>query len=188
MKSRLPQSPERGGKVVRNAKQIVAPLILVLLAMMSTQLARAESDSNHNEQLTGTLSYWFVGHRGQTDDQGRLLVWEAEVQGAFTGSMRWWFVNPSPVSEITFQGGRVTFYAARWELWENGELLLAGESAGKTDFRDGADGMWDGHGRVKEAAGKYEFLLGRSVYETGPVIIGSDPPKSYSGTGMFLVY
>lgn len=174
--------------MARNVKQSGAALILVLLTMMSTQLALAESDSNHGEQLIGALTYQFVGHLRQTDEAGRILVWEAEVEGAFTGTMKWWFANPSPINELKYQGGRLTFYAARWELWNDGELLLAGESAGKTNFRDGADGIWDGHGRVKEAAEKYEFLMGRSVYETGPVIIGSDPPKSYSGTGMFLVY
>lgn len=174
--------------MARNIKQKSSALILVLLTIMSTKLAIAENSANHDEQLIGTLTYQFVGHLRQTDEAGRLLVWEAEVEGAFTGTMRWWFVNPSPVNELTYQGGRLTFYAARWELWNNGELLLAGESAGKTNFRDGADGIWDGHGRVKEAAGKYQVLVGRSVYETGPVIIGSDPPKSYSGTGLFLVY
>ena len=174
--------------MVRNITQRAAPLILVLLTMMSTQLARAEGDSKHDEQLIGTVTYSFVGHLGQTDKVGRLLVWEAKVEGAFTGTMKWWFANPSPLGELAYQGGRLTFYAARWELWDEGELLLAGESAGKTNFRDDTDGIWDGHGRVKEAAGKYEFLVGRSVYESGPVIIGSDPPKSFSGTGMFLVY
>ena len=155
---------------------------------MSIQLSSAESTSNHDEQLVGTITYLFVGHLRQTDEAGRVLVWEAEAEGAFTGTMKWWFVNPFPISETTYQGGRLTFYAARWELWNDGELLLAGESAGKTNFRDGADGIWDGHGRVKEAAGKYEFLVGRPIYETGPVIVGSDPPRSYSGTGLFLIY
>lgn len=102
--------------------------------------------------------------------------------------MKWWFLNPPPVSENRYLGGRLTFYAARWELWDDDELLLAGESAGKTNFSDGADGVWDGHGRVMQASGRYEHLNGRAVYESGPVIIGSDPPKSFSGTGLFVVY
>jgi hypothetical protein len=67
-------------------------------------------------------------------------------------------------------------------------LLLAGETAGKTDFRNGADGIWDGHGRVTEAYEKFQSLKGHAVYETGSVIVGSDPPKSFSGTGMFQIY
>ncbi len=102
--------------------------------------------------------------------------------------MKWWFVQPSPVSGNTYMGGEVVFYVARWEIWAGEELLLAGESAGKTVYPDGADGMWDGHGIVTEASRDFDVLKGRKVYETGPVIVGSDPPVSFSGTGMFLIY
>lgn len=139
-------------------------------------------------QLTGEISYWFVGHRQQLDDEGRLLVWEATIEGDVKGEMKWWFSNPPPVAELAYSGGRLSFYAARWEMWVEDELVLAGESAGKTDFRDGMDGIWDGHGRVTRASGDYQALLGRTVYETGPVILGSDPPVSFTGTGLFLIY
>ena len=85
-------------------------------------------------------------------------------------------------------GGSVAFYAARWEIWDGEKLLLVGESAGKTVFPDSADGMWDGHGVVTKARKGFKRLKGRKVYETGPVIVGSNPPLSYSGTGMFLIY
>ena len=173
--------------MLRNSIWRVVPLIFAL-CMVPTQTPLAESDSKSDEQLHGSLNYWFVGHLGQTDNAGRLLVWEADVDGDFTGRMKWWFEIPPPLDEIKYQGGRLTFYAARWELWDDGKLLLAGDSAGKTNFVDGADGIWDGHGRVKIAVGRYEFLKDRLVYETGPVILGSDPPKTYTGTGLFLVY
>ena len=163
-------------------------LMLVLSALQATNIALAESDLAPGELVTGTITYRFVGHLGQTDDEGRSLVWEAKIEGDLQGKMKWWFVNPPPATDIVYTGGRLTFYAARWELWSEEELLVAGESAGKTNFRDDADGIWDGHGRVTEASGEYTSLKGRLVYETGPVILGSDPPKSFSGTGVFQIY
>lgn len=162
--------------------------IIALLAIGGAETLRAESTSTVEGQLTGEITYWFVGHLGQLDDMGRVLVWEATVSGDLRGTMKWWFESPPPSGESNYAGGRLTFYAARWELWEEDELLLAGTSAGKTDFRDGADGVWDGHGRVTEASGQYRSLKGRSVYETGPVILGSDPPKSFTGTGVFSIF
>lgn len=161
---------------------------IVLFALGASGVARAETASISEGQLTGEITYWFVGHLGQVDDKGRMLVWEAEVAGDFRGTMKWWFEDPPPSGVITYAQGRLTFYAARWEFWEDGELQLAGTSAGKTDFRGDSDGVWDGHGRVTEASGKYESLTGRSVYETGPVFLGSDPPKSFTGTGMFSIF
>ena len=172
----------------KNTAWLLTCLLLLLFTGQATQMALAENKSNPGEILTGKISYRFVGHLGETDDSGRSLVWEATVEGEMQGTMKWWFVNPPPAAEIEYAGGRLSFYAARWELWKDEELLLAGESAGKTDFRDNADGIWDGHGRVTEAHGKYESLKGRLVYETGPVILGSDPPNSFSGTGVFLIF
>ena len=161
---------------------------VVLFSMAAAQMARSASDVIADDQLTGEIKYRFVGHLEQVDEKGRLLVWEAEVDGDIQGTMKWWFVNPPPVSETIYAGGRLSFYAARWELWYENELQLAGVSAGKTDFRDGADGIWDGHGRVTDARGKYELLKGRSIYESGPVILGSEPPATLTGTGVFLIY
>jgi len=174
--------------VNRYATWTLTRSVLALFIVTTAQIASAESDSIPDEQVIGTIKYWFVGHLGQTDEKGRLLVWEAKAEGDLKGTMKWWFVNPPPNAEIKYSGGRVTYYSARWELWDEEDLLLAGESAGKTNFRDGADGIWDGHGRVTEASGKYGFLKGRIVYETGPVILGSDPPKTFSGAGVFQIY
>ena len=153
-----------------------------------TQQSLAENESESDGVLVGQVEYWFVGHLGQMDSDGRLLVWEATIEGGVKGKMKWWFVNPPSIAEVTLANGRVSFYTARWEVWGDGELLLAGESAGKTVFSDDADGIWDGHGRVTEALGRFGDLIGRQIYETGPVILGSDPPKSLKGTGTFVVY
>lgn len=173
---------------VRKNVRALTRTLLVLLALQVTQTALAESENMPGKTLTSTISYWFVGHLGQTDDEGRLLVWEATIDGDLQGKMKWWFVTPPPAADVPYVGGRVTFYAARWELWSDEKLLLAGESAGKTDFPDGADGLWDGHGRVTAANGRYKPLKGRLIYETGPVILGPEPPKTFSGTGLFLIY
>ena len=172
----------------RNSVWQVMLLAVVFLGTTAAQIARSEGDGVSHDQVTGEIKYRFVGHLEQVDEKGRLLVWEAQVAGDIQGTMKWWFVNPPPVTDTVYAGGRLSFYAARWELWYEEELLLAGLSAGKTDFRDGADGIWDGHGRVTEARGKYESLRGRSVYESGPVILGSEPPATLTGTGVFLIY
>lgn len=160
-------------------------LMLVLPLTLVTPMAKSSSSS---AALTSEIDYWFVGHLDQWDEEGRLLVWEGTIEGALTGEMKWWFAIPSPVSGGSFVGGGVAFYSSKWEIWDGAELLLAGESAGKTVFPDGADGMWDGHGVVTEASKELNRLKGRKVYETGPVVVGSTPPVSYTGTGMFLVY
>ena len=159
----------------------------MFIAHMSQQ-SLAEDESESDGVLVGQIEYSFVGHLGQTDSEGRLLVWEATIEGGVTGKMKWWFVNPPSIAEVTLANGRVSFYTARWEVWADGELLLAGESAGKTVFSDDADGIWDGHGRVTEGPGRFGDVIGRRIYETGPVILGSDPPRSLKGTGAFVVY
>ncbi|MEJ2580704.1 MAG: hypothetical protein P8127_03540 [Acidobacteriota bacterium] len=145
-------------------------------------------DGNRVRQLLGQIDYRFVGHLEQLDDAGRLLVWEAKIEGDLAGRMKWWFVDPGPAPEVSFTGGQTAFYAARWEIWNREELLLAGESTGKTVFREGEDGIWDGHGVVTEANGPHSDLVGRKIYESGPVIIGPDPPVSFSGTGIFSIH
>jgi hypothetical protein len=173
--------------VKRNTRTL-AQSLLVLFALQAAQAALAGSEFMPGETLASTIDYSFVGHLERTDDEGRLLVWEATIDGDLQGTMKWWFVMPPPVADVEYTGGRVTFYAARWEIWSDEKLLLAGESAGKTNFRDGADGLWDGHGRVTVANGPYKSLKGRAIYETGPVIFGTEPPKTFSGTGLFLIY
>ena len=167
---------------------VLTSLLFVLSMTLTGPMAFADDNAVHRGQLTSEINYWFVGHYGQFDDEGRLLVWEGSIEGDFTGDMKWWFEMPSPASGGPYEGGSVAFYAARWEIWDGESLLLAGESAGKTVFSDGADGMWDGHGIVTEAHGRFNPLKGRKMYETGPVFVGLTPPVSFSGTGMFVIY
>jgi len=179
-------------KRVRKMKtKIVCEMISVLLLLsmnLAGAIAFADDAAVPSARLTGALDLTYVGHLEQMDDDGRLLVWAGSIEGDFAGEIKWWFVSPSPVSSSTYMGGEVNYYVARWEIWVDEELVLAGESAGKTVIPDHSDGMWDGHGVVTEAYGEFTPLKGRKVYETGPVILGSDPPTSLSGTGMFQIY
>ena len=138
--------------------------------------------------LNGALDLTYAGYLEKRDGDGRLLVWEGSVGGDFAGAIKWWFVDPSPIASDTYKGGTVNYYEARWEVWVGEKLVLAGKSAGKTVTPDQSDGMWDGHGVVTEAHGEFEQLKGYRVYETGPVIYGSNPPDSLTGTGMFQIY
>ena len=140
------------------------------------------------QRFSGALDLTYVGHLEKVDDDGRLLVWEGSIEGDFAGKIKWWFVVPSPVSSATFMGGKVDYYEARWEIGIGDELVLAGDSAGKTVTPDQSDGMWDGHGVVTEVHGEFARFEGHRIYETGPVIQGSNPPLSLTGTGMFHIY
>jgi hypothetical protein len=167
-------------------------LILLLVAFLASPLTApvlADHGFVRGEQLRCEIDYWYVGHLGIYDDEGRKLIWEGTISGDVTGTMKWWF-GPSPASTPPFEGGSVSYYSARWEIWDDIEtvLLLAGESAGKTVFPTGEDGMWDGHGVVTEAHGWYNPLKGCHIYETGPVIICGDPPPLPYGTGIFVIY
>lgn len=67
-------------------------------------------------------------------------------------------------------------------------LPVAAACAGKTVFPDGEDSVWDGHGVITDTDDEHRSLLGRKIYETGPVLIGAEPPVSLSGSGMFVIY
>ena len=172
----------------------ILPCSLLMLAAAATGEGVASAspaaamngpgDAAHARQITSRIDYQHVGRRGETDDQGRRLIWEGTIAGDLNGTMKWWF-GPSPAGLATYRHGRVAYYAARWEIWDSsGALLLAGESAGKTVLPDGEDGIWDGHGVVTEAHGSLNTLKGRRISETGTVLLGPVP----SGTGIFVIY
>lgn len=166
-------------------------LVLLALALASSEAMAGDRSAAHRAPLTSQIDYLFVGHLGQTDDEGRTLIWEGTIEGDINGTMKWWF-GPSPAPGQEYLGGTVVYYAGRWEIWDQGggKLLLAGESAGKTVSpvtADGErlDGMWDGHGVVTEACREFNRLKRRRIYETGPVIWD---PFPFFGTGIFSIY
>lgn len=140
-----------------------------------------------NGQLVNKIDYELMAHLGIFDEEGRLLVWEGNISGDLNGYMKWWVVVPGTVPRYTFDNGEIAYYTARFEFYNDmDELMLAGESSGKTVFPadpDG-DGIWDGAGVVTEAKGRYAPLKGRKIYETGPVINGEGLPH---GEGMWTI-
>ena len=187
-RTQLKKTLERNKKMKTKAVLVLLSLALVLAFAAAPVIAKSPSSAY---AVTGEINYYWVGYLGETDEEGRRLIWEGTIDGDITGTMKWWF-GPSPAQGSQYTGGRVGYYQARWEIWDGSELLLAGESAGKTVTPEDADGMWDGHGVVTEAGGALNALKGRKIYETGPVIRedapGSVPPFTIFGTGLFLIY
>jgi len=136
--------------------------------------------------LLGTIDYVFVGHLGTFDGAGRLLVWEGTISGDIEGEILYWFyLGPPNVPDTA----HVSFYEARWEIWDGDELLMAGESAGTTALNlveprpPGKDGIWRGKGIVTEAYVNFADWIGRQTYEGGNV----DWDFPYSGSGIFRI-
>jgi len=164
-----------------------ANVVVVSIALLfACSAVQAKDQVVPHGQLVSQIDYWFAGD--QVDEQGRVLVWEGAITGDVEGDIYWWFVFPSGVEGSPFNVGRTAFYKSRWEIWTDGELILAGESAGKTFFVGNQDGIWDGVGVVTEASGKYNILKGRKIYESGPVVMGDSPPATMYGAGMFSIY
>jgi hypothetical protein len=93
---------------------------LLLVCAVSLTGSAAYAGKLDPEKLVSEIAYQFVGHLEEFDDQGRLLVWKSTIKGDVTGELKWWFVQPSPVSSQPFTGGRADFYSARWARWNLG--------------------------------------------------------------------
>ncbi len=132
--------------------------------------------------LSSTIEYVFVGHLGTFDPEGRLLVWDGGIHGDIEGQMLWWFVPAGGPPNMPV-AAHVSFYEARWEILDDDDLLLAGDSTGTTARPPGKDGIWRGTGIVTEAYGEFEDWNGRQTYEGGNV--NWDFP--YSGEGIFRI-
>jgi hypothetical protein len=171
-----------------NSARRLTSVILLLSMTLAGSIAFTNDANIPDVPLNGALDLTYVGHLEKTDDDGLLLEWEGSIGGDFAGKIKWWFIDPSPVITSTYKGGKVDYYKAKWEIWVGGKLVLTGKSAGKTVTPDQSDGLWDGHGIVTEAYGTFAGLKGHKVYETGAVIYGSNPPISFTCTGMFQIY
>jgi hypothetical protein len=163
-------------------------VMLLLSTTLTGPMAFAEATDIPDVPLTGALDLTYVGHLEKTDDDGMPLEWEGSIGGDFAGKIKWWFFEPTPAAASTYKGGKADYYKARWEIMVDGKLVLAGKTAGKTITPDQSDGIWDGHGTVTEAHGTFAGLKGHKVSETGIVFFGSNPPISFTCTGMFQIY
>lgn len=164
------------------------PMLLALVFILPGPTVVADDHAAPRGPLTSQIEYWSVSELEERDEEGWLLAWKANVSGDLTGEMRWWFPETPPAPEGTYAGGEIGYYLARWEFWDGDELILAGESAGKTVIPVGEDGIWDGHGIVMEANGDLSSLKGRKTYETGIVVMPADPEVNSTGSGMFVIY
>jgi hypothetical protein len=147
-------------------------------------LARSAAATKPAPSLSSTIDYWYVGYLGEFDSEGRLLVWEGEIDGDIEGQMKWWFVLGGGPPNIP-EEAHVGFYEARWEIWDGDVLLLAGNSAGTTAMprRPIKDGIWRGKGIVTEAYAAFEDWNDRPIFEGGNVAWGPPP----FGEGIFRI-
>ena len=163
-------------------------LLVLLFLMQPASIAFADDVASVDGPLACQIEYWSVVRDDVRNDDGWLLAWKAKVSGDFEGELRWWFPETPPAPEGEYSDGKVGYYVARWQLWQGDELVLAGESAGKTVMAEGEDGIWDGHGIVMQATGELSSLKGRKIYETGTVIMPADPEVPSTGSGMWVIY
>ena len=133
-------------------------LALALLLVLGTVLQAKKPAPS----LTGTTEYWFVGHLGETDDEGRLLCWKGTISGDINGVIKSWM----PPGTAT---GQVLHWVERWETWNADEtkLLMAGYEEGTSTAPPGKDGIWRGNGIVTEASEEFEQWIGRQVHDEG---------------------
>ncbi len=168
-----------------------ASLLLLLLLPSTTGCAAEPVDSPNSAQagpLFNQIEYRFAGDRDEVDSAGWRLLWVATIDGDLSGEARWWFEEPNPIADVALGQGSIAYYEARWEIHIDDEVVLAGRSGGKTVTVTGGDGIWDGHGVVTEASTPYQAYVGRRTYETGPVILGDDPPSTSWGRGLFTIH
>lgn len=132
--------------------------------------------------LHNTIDYVFTAHLGIFDSEGRRQVWEASISGDIEGEMKWWFVSDGGPPNMP-DAAHVAHYEGRWEIWDGGDLLLAGQSAGTTAQPKDKDGIWRGAGVVTEAGAGYEAWIGRRIFEGGNV----NWVFPFSGQGIFRI-
>jgi hypothetical protein len=164
------------------------PLIALLFTLPIGTTTLADDHAEVSGPLTLQIEYWAVYEAQERDDEGWLLAWKAKASGDLTGEMRWWFPKTPPAPDSIYSHGEIGYYLARWELWVDEELVLAGESAGKTLIPEGEDGIWDGYGIVTKTNAAMSSLKGGRTYETGTVINPKDRSAQSTGTGMFVIF
>ncbi len=169
-------------------------LALALLLVLGTVLAdgAAAQAKKKTPPLTCTMEYFFVGHLGEEDAEGRLLCWVGPIHGDIDGWAQWWLLpeSPPPNAPDTAQVGHMLF---RWEIWsespwmydeagnlifdEDGhlvvnpdveaDLLLAGTENERTIVRHGKNSVWRANGVVTEASEEFEDYIGSQTHDGG---------------------
>ncbi len=157
----------------------IALIILLMLVPLSVASAKGKP-------LRFETTYNFVGHLGQTDGEGRLLVWQGEVfvSGGEdpVGTAEWWMFFPGGVDT-----GNVNHWEdAIWKIYLDDGGYIQGKEWGSTTWIPGGErANWRANGIVEVATGGpgdgYGYLEGRPMHDGGKVILplGELP----SGTG-----
>ncbi len=133
-------------------------LLLFSLSLGMVQTAQAKNP------LNCTIEYWFVGHLGISDDDGRLLAWNGTVSGDINGEIFWWmYILDKKCPQVTHFADDI------WEILdsETGEPLLRGDEHGTTTIRHGKNSVWRSNGVVTEAYGDFAIWLGRNAHISG---------------------
>ena len=149
--------------------------LVVLLVVIPLGAVQAKTP------LYCTTDYYFVGHLGTFDAEGRLLAWQGTVSGDINGEINWWM--------FFYTKAQVTHFADDiWEILdsETGEPLLRGDEHGTTTIRHGKNSVWRSNGIVLEAYGDFEIWVGRHVHMGGHFtwVVPGFPD---SGTGIIRI-
>ena len=153
----------------------VVLLSLVFLVAVAPAVTQAKNP------LNSTVYYWFVGHHGIFDDEGRILAWQGTVSGDINGEINWWM--------FFYTKAQVTHFADDiWEILdsETGEPLLRGDEHGTTTIRHGKNSVWRSNGVVTEAYGDLAIWLGRNVHFSGH-FVWIVPGFPGDGTGIMRI-
>ncbi len=160
--------------------------LMKLLLISTFVLFASTATAEKSAPLNATLEYYFVGHLGEFDSEGRLLAWQGTTSGDINGIIRWWMVVPFSIT------GQVTHFQERWEIWDETDsfILLAGYNAGTTTNRPGKTGVWRSNGVVTYVDPYTPALAkwyGRHMHESGEFfwLFPGGPPSH--GDGKFRV-
>ncbi len=145
---------------MKYGKKTVLLGMLVLLCVLSLGMVQT---AQAKKPLYCTTDYYFVGHLGITDDDGRLLAWIGTVSGDINGEIYWYmFILDRTSTQVTH------FANDRWYIFDSDDnLLLSGDEKGTTTVRHGKNSVWRSNGQVLYTNEEFEIWMGRSVHMGG---------------------
>jgi len=159
---------------------LLALALLVVLGTVSADEGNGEGPKPA-PLLVGTSEYYYMGHLGIFDPEGRKLGWQGTVDGDIQGEISWWMVVPSK------RVGQTNHFVSRWEICDSaGVVLLAGYDAGVTTVRHGKNSVWEANGTVTDASPEYEGWIGRYIHEAGH-FSWTDSGRPDHGYGTFQI-
>ncbi len=160
-------------------KTLMLGLLLLLLPLSLGMVQTAQAKN----PLNCTTEYWFVGHLGIFDAEGRLLCWNGTVSGDINGDVFWWmYILDKKCPQVTHFADDI------WEILdsETGEPLLRGDEHGTTTIRHGKNSVWRSNGIVTGASDDFVDWIGCRVHQEGHFTWFA-PGIPDHGTGTFRV-